>query len=343
MFVLNPMRRRIRVPLLAACTMLLAGCTTLDLTKVSLPGLEKPKPAKMIDVWTDTVLHQSGEPTLRGFGGRIMFYGKDEKKSIKVEGRLTVYVFDAAEEERGNAMPERKFIFPADQLPKHYSQSKLGHSYSFWLPWDEVGGVQRDLVLLSRFEAISGEMVLGNEVRQTLPGMLTKSAKNAKSNGGEANAAGAIPPTEGVRQVSHEAPIETAGQPQPAATDTMANTVTIEIPANASVGSGGEPALLPAAPLLVRTTASDASNRGPQAAATSDRPASEAAQQASPSTGSAPPRFPARRAPFAPPWRDPTRKQPLPAPWQSAPQSIPRSDSTSAGTDTNSTAAPKPN
>jgi hypothetical protein len=336
---------------LAAGAVLLAGCSTLDLTKISLPGMEKTKPAKMIEVWTDTVLHQSGQPTLRGFGGRIMFYGKDEKKSIKVEGRLTVYVFDAAEEDAGSATPERKFIFPVDQLAKHYSQSKLGHSYSFWLPWDEVGGLQRELVLLSRFEATSGEMVMGDAVRQTLPGMLPKSAKNAKAKGGDAdvrdfNAARAH--SEGVRQVSHEAPLEDAGQSpaaaRPAATETMANTVTIDIPVNASVGAGGEPVPLAAAPLIVRTGASDATNRSPQAAAaTSDRPANEAAKEASPSTGSAPSRFPARRVPFVPPWRDPNRKQPLPASWQSPPQPTLRSDSSGAGTDTNSNAGPKSN
>jgi hypothetical protein len=302
----------------------------MDLSKVALPGMEKTKPVKMIEVWTDTVLHQTGQATIRGFGGRIMFYGKDEKKSIKVEGRLTVYVFDAVEQETGTAIPERKFIFPVDQLRKHYSQSKLGHSYSFWLPWDEVGGQQRDLVLLSRFESTGVEMIMGDAVRQRLPGMLPKSASGAKP---KRNETGAMQPAEGVRQVSHETPLEPARasgtEPQPATAETMANTVTIDIPANASVAAGGSPA--------------PADRARQSAPATSDRPATEAAKETSPSTGSPPSRFPARRAAFVPPWRDPTRTQPLPASWPSAPQPTPRSDSTGAGKDTNSIGVPNSN
>jgi hypothetical protein len=323
------------IAVLAAAAVLLAGCSTLDLTKISLPGLEKPRPAKFVDVWTDTILHQSGQSSVRGFGGRIMFYAKDEKKAIKVDGKLTVYVFDAAEQDAGMAIPERKYVFPAEQLPKHYSESKLGHSYSVWLPWDEVGGPQRNLVLLSRFEAVTGEMIMGDPVRQTLPGMLPQSAAKAHATGNETKAAGldpGRPAAEGVRQVSHEAPVE-AGPPQPARADTMANTVTIDIPINSSVG-GGESAAVPAA----QTAVPDRSAPRPSPA-TSDRSATETA----PSTGSAPPRFPVRRVPFAPPWRDPNWRRPFPASWPSAPQPTPRSDSNNAGKDSNSIAEPKSN
>lgn len=321
-----------RTWLLATAALLVVGCSTLDLSKISLPGLEKPRPTKVVDVWTDTILHQSGQASVRGFGGRLMFYGKDEKKAIKVEGKLTVYVFDAVEQDTGLAIPERKYVFPTEQMPKHYSESKLGHSYSVWLPWDEVGGVQRDLVLLSRFEATTGEMIMGDPVRQTLPGMLPKPAAKAGAIGSETKGASLNlggPAAEGVRQVSHEVPVE-AGAARPPRTDSMANTVTIDIPINSSVG--GEPGTVPAPQAA-------APGRCLPAPATSDRSATETA----PSTSSPPPRFPVRRVPFVPPWRDPNWRQPFPASSPSGPQSTPRSDSSNAGKDSNLIVEPKSN
>jgi hypothetical protein len=340
---------------LAAAVLMLSGCASLDLSSLSLSNLDKPKvPTKIVDIWTDTILHQTGQRGVRGFGGRIMFYGTDEKKTIKVDGKLTVYVFDAVEQDTGLAIPEKKFVFPANRWHDHYSHSKLGHSYSVWLPWDEVGGMKRDLVLISRFEAVGAGTVMSDPVRQTLPGIIPPAAVKAKPSGGEQNRAAPAatgPAGEGVRPVSYEAPVgslapSAAGQPyaaQCSPAQESSSTVTIDIPANSSVGSAGG---VTSAPAPQR-------NLMPQSPATSDRSASDSgrtpdpgcdpARGTSPSNGSAPPRFLVRRAALVPPWRDPSRTQPLPGSWPSSLPPTPRSDSTSAGKDSNSVAEPKPN
>ena len=124
-----------------------AGCTSWNVSK-SLPWPfqqeDKPgTPTKIVAVWTETVLRREGEAPLRGFGGRLMFYEGKKDKPVKIDGAVVVYAFVEDGRDEANAKPDRKYVFTPDQIPGHYSKSEIGHSYSFWLPWDEVGGPQK--------------------------------------------------------------------------------------------------------------------------------------------------------------------------------------------------------
>lgn len=154
----------------------LAGCAQFNLGK-NIPWQsgrngELEPPGKVMAVWTDTVMNQAGQKPVRGFGGRLMFYGPAEgSKPIKVKGTLVVYAFDETDRDPTNPVPDRKFVFTSDQLEKHYSKSDLGHSYSVWLPWDEVGGPQAEVSLLIRFTPdAGGAVVVGEQSKHVLPG-----------------------------------------------------------------------------------------------------------------------------------------------------------------------------
>jgi hypothetical protein len=133
-------------------------------------------PNRLSVVWTDTVLNQRNKPAIRGFGGRIMFYADqgigDDKPAepLIVDGTLTVYAFG---DDNGKGMatkPEKRFVFLPEQLAKHRSKSDIGHSYSVWLPWDEVGGPQRRISLFVRFEPTQGGAVMSDAAPKILPG-----------------------------------------------------------------------------------------------------------------------------------------------------------------------------
>lgn len=130
------------------------------------------QPERVTAIWTNTVLNQEGKVGVRGFGGRLMFYGPKRERPIKVEGKLTVYAYDDTGRDPTNCVPDKKFIFRADQLVEHYSKSQLGHSYSFWVPWDEIGGLQRKITLVCRFESKGGGIVVSEMSSQVLPGRL---------------------------------------------------------------------------------------------------------------------------------------------------------------------------
>ena len=69
---------------------------------------DKPAlPDRILAVWTDTVLHQPNQPGVRGFGGRVFFYLKDQIDPIEVDGKLAVYVFDSEDADPMNQKPLR--------------------------------------------------------------------------------------------------------------------------------------------------------------------------------------------------------------------------------------------
>ena len=173
--------------------LLVAGCSEFD-RHVNLPWSgeddEPTVPKSVTAMWTDTVMYKPGSPGTRGFGGRFHFFGDDTKTPVRVDGTLTVYVF-SAENESKSTMPEKKFVFMPEQIAQHCSESSLGPSYSFWLPWDAVGGPQRQLSLIARFEAGTGHAVLSTPAKVVLPG---------------AELAGPPPPAAGVAAVPPQTP-----------------------------------------------------------------------------------------------------------------------------------------
>ncbi len=191
----------------AACILLLltlSGCTTMDWSKgldLDLPWSKHDKPqipTRMVAMWTDTVMQQSGKRGVRGFGGRLMFYAKGKEQPVKVDGGMTIFAFAAGGLDPTTTVPEKKYVFLPGQLQKYYSESELGHSYSIWLPWDEVGGRRREINLVVKFESKEGASILSKPSLQRLPGMEPQPTAVASQTK-------ALKPG-GVRQVSHEEP-----------------------------------------------------------------------------------------------------------------------------------------
>src|SRR4051812_5019575 len=164
----------LRTLLSIAAITALAGCADLDLRR-NIPWGEgqdgKPeKPMQVVAFWSNAVQNRPDQAGLRGFGARIYFYGKNPNKPVKVNGSLVVYAFDETNRDPNNVVPDKKYVFTADQLKAKYSKSDLGHSYSVWLPWDEVNGQQRDISLVARFTNENGEMVSSDSTMVRLPG-----------------------------------------------------------------------------------------------------------------------------------------------------------------------------
>ncbi len=172
--------------IVAAGMLLVAGCQQFDLSrripwKTSKETRTEP-PGKIVVAWIDAVRHQAGRRPVRGFGGRVYFYGRDEKEPIEVDGKIVVYAFDESDRGSNNAVPDRKYVFPAVQVAKLQSESPLGNSYNLWIPWDEVGGVQKEISLIVRFEPTEGSVVVGNQTTNLLPGsMVTANVASARA------------------------------------------------------------------------------------------------------------------------------------------------------------------
>jgi hypothetical protein len=147
---------------------------------------DKPAlPDRILAVWTDTVLHQPNQPGVRGFGGRVFFYLKDQTDPIEVDGKLAVYVFDAEDADPMNQKPLRKYVFTADQFASHMSKTSIGPSYSVWLPWGEVGGPQMKLSIIARFEGVDGGTTISDPTIKLLPGIVSRESTPDKAGSGK--------------------------------------------------------------------------------------------------------------------------------------------------------------
>lgn len=155
-----------------------SGCSTMNLQSMTefAKFEKKPEfetPLQVIPVWSNTVLHQSGKSGTRGFGGRVIFYGENKDKSVRVDGTLVVYAWDDTADV-ANRQADRKYVFKAEKLQDHYSNSKIGHSYNFWLPWNAAGGDQERISLIIRFIGTNGAEVNSEPTNVVLPGPIKK-------------------------------------------------------------------------------------------------------------------------------------------------------------------------
>jgi len=172
-------------------------------------------PTRLVSTWTDTVLHRQGEQAQRGFGGRLLFFNEESDDPVRVEGQLVVYAYDDSGRAAHETHPARRFVFPATQFVRHESETTVGASYSVWLPWDAVGGEQKNISLIARFEPKAGPLVVGEQTKHLLPGV------RQLASGGTAPATepiGKIQLTRYTQESKLQAPERTAGQPAPVTT-----------------------------------------------------------------------------------------------------------------------------
>jgi len=134
---------------------------------------EYESPTQIVAIWSDAVYTQPGSPPIRGFGGRLYFYN-NQNRAFPVEGQLAVYGYDDSIEGSPAERPDRKFVFTPEQFTAHYTPTELGASYSIWIPWDEVGGVRRAISLMPVFRSTDGNVVMGHQSINILPGKTPK-------------------------------------------------------------------------------------------------------------------------------------------------------------------------
>lgn len=137
---------------------------------------EEAEPVSMAAIWKDTKMSPPGKRGMRGFGGRIYFYDQSNNP-VKADGELIVYGFDNESDDANK--PKRKFVFKKEDLQEHFSESALGGSYSFWLPWDQEGGFEKTITLIPIFKTTDGRVIQSGQSINVLPGRIAASSPAA--------------------------------------------------------------------------------------------------------------------------------------------------------------------
>lgn len=141
-----------------------------------LSGNDEGPPEQLIAMWTDASMRKPGVAgATRGFGGRIYFYD-GKQHSVKVEGELVVYAFVEKDRQAPSKLPERKFVFTAEELEQNYSKTALGHCYDVWLPWGKAEDQSLSISLLPTLKSKDGKVVFGSQSLNVLKGKETDEA-----------------------------------------------------------------------------------------------------------------------------------------------------------------------
>jgi len=171
---------RLFFPLIVIC-LVFSGCHSYKRMQAKNPlAKNSPKsPTKMVDVWNTYAQTMPDGPPVRGLAGRVYFYNDGKKKQpVKVDGSMTVFVFDADQKDPLHSKPIKVFQFKPETLGKHYSFKKpLGHGYDFFMPFDSIDGVERPLCVIARFDdALEGTLVANQPVNVLLKGTRSEPA-----------------------------------------------------------------------------------------------------------------------------------------------------------------------
>lgn len=155
--------------------------------KISDDGKEKKSksdaeltPVTMTAIWTDSVYEKAGEVSVKGFGGRIFFYNANQKL-VKADGELIIYGFDDSTKNLNDGTADKKFVYQQDRFQTHYSENKLGASYSVWVPWEPMGGYRKSITLIPMFRTVDGDLIKCTQTIAILPGKIRPDTEVADS------------------------------------------------------------------------------------------------------------------------------------------------------------------
>lgn len=176
--------------LILALTVFSVGCAGLGDSRLRGPNAfkgmlsdDEPEfktPASMVAIWKPSTFEKPGSTSIRGFGGRFYFYDA-KMEPIQVDGLLTIYGYDDADGDT-SGKADRKFVFESNTLQQHHSDSGIGNSYSFWIPWDKVGGFEKTITLIPVFKSANGEIPESKPATLRLPGKKPKVIATAQDS-----------------------------------------------------------------------------------------------------------------------------------------------------------------
>lgn len=118
----------------------------------------------------------------KGFGGHIYFITHGRGLPSEVKGAVRIYIFDDLGTPEEQAKPIHQFDFPAESWKGHLAMSKLGPSYSIFVPYTRTGGRAANCALRIRYTPEKGAPVFSQMVAIAMPGTGAK-APGADDNG----------------------------------------------------------------------------------------------------------------------------------------------------------------
>ncbi len=135
--------RRTLVGLGLFSLLLSSGCATLDIPWFDrMPEAGRRNPVvQIVCMWEPSEGRDPQGAPCRGFAGQILFLGNRGGTPVKVEGEVSVYVFDDLGTEAEQATPIHQFNFDAGAWNRHLQKGSLGPAYYCFIPYTRPGNM----------------------------------------------------------------------------------------------------------------------------------------------------------------------------------------------------------
>lgn len=162
--------------LLAAALLGLTGCAELSLFTLSrAPQFLEPDAmhpvTEILCLWEPSDgTNLEGQPT-RGFAGQMFFFTRGRAESAKVNGTVTLYLFDDHGTPEEQARPAQQMEFTSDQWNYFLTLPKVGPAYQLFLPYSRPGTYEATCAIRVRYTpADGGPPVFSRMATIALPG-----------------------------------------------------------------------------------------------------------------------------------------------------------------------------
>lgn len=170
--------------------LLASGCSAPGFLKFGSEEIpvEAPKNpvVQVLAMWQPATGAGLDQKQTRGFAGQVFFVTRGSPTPAKVDGSVTVWVFDDQGTLEQQAKAIHKFEFPAETWKVHAHKTMLGMSYSVFIPYTRPGRHHANCTLRVRYTPRDGTCLDSEMVNVELDGTNSKSTAEKDST---ANAA----------------------------------------------------------------------------------------------------------------------------------------------------------
>jgi hypothetical protein len=148
--------------LLALSATLLSGCSSFELSRPQafLKGSRHHVASRCLCLWQAADEMGDTGKARKGFAGQIYFFAAGNASPVKVDGDVTVFVYENHESGGSLGQPIAEYPFNSEQWNQFLSESEIGPGYALFAPYPRSGVTEANCALRVRLTRPDGSEVL---------------------------------------------------------------------------------------------------------------------------------------------------------------------------------------
>lgn len=139
-----------------------AGCATLEIPWLNqVPEASAKNPVvKILSLWEPSEGRDPQGLPCRGFAGQVLFLGNKGGTPVKVQGDVSIYVFDDFGTVEEQSRPLHVFEFKGGSWERHLKVGTLGPAYHVFVPYTRPGGYEANCSIRIKYLPADGSPVV---------------------------------------------------------------------------------------------------------------------------------------------------------------------------------------